>query len=1401
MPVNPSVSTITAPTDPVTVGGSFTLSVSSTGESGYILTYQWYLNDIAINGATLTSYSVLSAKGSDAGAYKVRVSYVESVDTFTDSNIVNVRVPVFTSVIPDVDPCGDTVPSGSGSGVRYFGFSFNTGSASNVHVYATTNGYAVTEEQMIRLYTETNSTNLLNSSTVTNLSDITLLSSNQLQPNSNLNGLTRNAIFNLSPNTTYYFIMKTTYNDKDPDADVAFSFEQQNGAQIPLIYYSTKTELELDGTISPFIGHAFTNIIPDKDPSGGSANMTGSGLRYFGFSFTPSASQINAFIRTNSYAATEELLVNIYKADTSSNLLNSISIPNSSFTIQDPTTKALKFPISFTNSSSTPNFTLSDLDTTATYYIIAKTSYNDSGEDVGIAFETTIGTQIPLTYYSTQTFINNDGTISPFIGHAFTNIIPDVNPSGGSAISASSTTPRYFGFSFTPIASQINAFIRTNSIAATDELLVNIYKADTSSNLLNIISIPNSSITTQDPTTKALKFPNSFTNSYSTPNFTLSDLDTTATYYIIARTTSNSAGEDIGLALETSNSTPISLTYYSTQLFINTDGTIAPFIGHAFTNIIPDVDLAGGSATDASTTFPRYFGFSFKADTTVNAFIRTNSTASTTDSIINLYKAGDSNNLITNISNMFNATLTGSVLTFPNSFENSSSTPNFVISGLEQGATYYIIARTTSNSTGEDIGLALETSNSTPISLTYYSTQLFINTDGTIAPFSSHLFTNIIPDKDPSGGSANMTDSGLRYFGFSFNASESPINAFIRTNQYANNEELLVNIYKAGTTTNLLNGITIPNTTITIKNPSTNSLKFLSSFTNSSTTPNFILSGLEQGATYYIVARTIFNDNTNTTTEDVGLALKTTSGASISLPYFSTSRVLNLDGTIPSFPQATVTHTYTEIIPNKDPSNGTISSNIGSSSIPRYFLWSFNTDNNNRVNIFADTSNTTGDSMLSLYKSGSTENLLGTKLRNPSEWVLQDATTKELTFRSQTYTNNTSTPTFGFVDLEPNTTYKFVMKTTSNNTTKDIAVALEKANGDPITLTYEATSTTMLNTAATFKINGVSILNGGSYSTISPSVTVAVTSSNSLASSIVSGNTSLAIGNNTVTVVVTAADGFTRATSTFTVVRSRAPAINPTITKQDITGKSIITFAFKAVEGATNYKLFNSNNLSSPLIINSTQNGDTINIIYEAVGYKGTSTLFFYLIAYDNTNTNTQISESQQTPLIGTIPCLPCGTRVLTPNGYRLVEEFNNGDFVVTDDGRSLPVIVHRSGTPCSDAKSAPVQIAARSFFGEYPVAPIRVSSWHAFKVGPGNQWLLPKDVIGINGVVQEPFGQAVEYYHFELPNFFTDNLVLEGGAVVESYGIPWILKNNLWGKEIFKMDKVLGYATRRNFE
>jgi len=93
----------------VSVGNSVSLQVFASGIAG--ITYQWYLNGSAINGATSNTYYINSANTSNAGSYTVSVSNsAGSVMSTAAILTVNptVQIPTIT-----VNPTNQTITSGS----------------------------------------------------------------------------------------------------------------------------------------------------------------------------------------------------------------------------------------------------------------------------------------------------------------------------------------------------------------------------------------------------------------------------------------------------------------------------------------------------------------------------------------------------------------------------------------------------------------------------------------------------------------------------------------------------------------------------------------------------------------------------------------------------------------------------------------------------------------------------------------------------------------------------------------------------------------------------------------------------------------------------------------------------------------------------------------------------------------------------------------------------------------------------------------------------------------------------------------------------------------------------------------------------------------------------------------
>lgn len=83
----------------VSVGGTLNLSVTATGTTP--LTYQWYLNNVAISGQTSSTLTVQNVQSGNAGVYKVVVA--NSVNSATSSCTVAVlALPIITVAPQDV---------------------------------------------------------------------------------------------------------------------------------------------------------------------------------------------------------------------------------------------------------------------------------------------------------------------------------------------------------------------------------------------------------------------------------------------------------------------------------------------------------------------------------------------------------------------------------------------------------------------------------------------------------------------------------------------------------------------------------------------------------------------------------------------------------------------------------------------------------------------------------------------------------------------------------------------------------------------------------------------------------------------------------------------------------------------------------------------------------------------------------------------------------------------------------------------------------------------------------------------------------------------------------------------------------------------------------------------------
>lgn len=142
---------------------------------------------------------------------------------------------------------------------------------------------------------------------------------------------------------------------------------------------------------------------------------------------------------------------------------------------------------------------------------------------------------------------------------------------------------------------------------------------------------------------------------------------------------------------------------------------------------------------------------------------------------------------------------------------------------------------------------------------------------------------------------------------------------------------------------------------------------------------------------------------------------------------------------------------------------------------------------------------------------------------------------------------------------------------------------------------------------------------------------------------------------------------------------------------------------------------------------------------------------------------------------IGYIPCIPAGQLIRTLRSDVPVESVKSGDHILTPDGRSVVVKVYKS-TVLATKHHAPYLIPAHTFRPGYPKKDIQLSPQHKIQIGP-DLWLSAEQASKMYPAIKQLVSDSlVHYFHFETPDFLTDDLVVEG-SIVESYGTQYCQK------------------------
>ena len=141
----------------------------------------------------------------------------------------------------------------------------------------------------------------------------------------------------------------------------------------------------------------------------------------------------------------------------------------------------------------------------------------------------------------------------------------------------------------------------------------------------------------------------------------------------------------------------------------------------------------------------------------------------------------------------------------------------------------------------------------------------------------------------------------------------------------------------------------------------------------------------------------------------------------------------------------------------------------------------------------------------------------------------------------------------------------------------------------------------------------------------------------------------------------------------------------------------------------------------------------------------------------------------------GGVPCIVKGQRILTPNGYKLIENIYNGDIITTSQNKDVVALNYKKAFEFTTDITAPYIIPKDSIYPSYPPKDIFLSADH--KIKTNHNWITPKELSKYNPDVRQlNIGKPVTYYNIETPNYSTDHLVLEGTTIASL----WVKGNNV---------------------
>jgi hypothetical protein len=164
---------------------------------------------------------------------------------------------------------------------------------------------------------------------------------------------------------------------------------------------------------------------------------------------------------------------------------------------------------------------------------------------------------------------------------------------------------------------------------------------------------------------------------------------------------------------------------------------------------------------------------------------------------------------------------------------------------------------------------------------------------------------------------------------------------------------------------------------------------------------------------------------------------------------------------------------------------------------------------------------------------------------------------------------------------------------------------------------------------------------------------------------------------------------------------------------------------------------------------------------YTTSGFIPPTAYFTYddYTVYLNTFNQSSGTSWSSTSYTMAIPCLCMGMLLRTPYGDTPVEKLRIGDLVISQDGRTVPIIDIARRTVRGDYYNIPFRIPSHYFAENAPYADVLISPNHIVYYG---KVIVPCQT---SGLVDETalLGKDFEYFNVALPNYATDKMMCQG--------------------------------------